>query len=70
MKPKFVEFSFGKVSNSTNSDDGVPFVSELFESTKHSTISKLAKVNVPDTTDNKQTFFSLPSITNGAASNL
>lgn len=70
MKLKFVEFSFGKVSNSTNSDDGVPFVSELFESTKHSTISKLAKVSVPDTTDNKQTFFSLPSITNGAASNL
>lgn len=70
MKPKFVESSFGNVSSSTNSVGGVAFAPELFESIKHSTISKLAKVSVPDTTENHETFFSLPSITNGAASNL
>ena len=70
MKPVLLELSFGKTSNSTNSVSGVVFAPELFESIKHSTISKLAKVNVPDTTENHETFFSLPSITSGAASNL
>lgn len=70
LKPKFVEFSFVKVSSSINSIGGVPFAGELFESIKHSTISKLANVSVPDTIEDNVVFFSLPSMTKGAASNL
>lgn len=48
--PTSVTLSFVNPSSSMNSIVGIPL--ELLESTKHSTISKLAKVKFPDIAEN------------------